>query len=697
MPTDAVRLGGNYWRVARQENGTPQYQQAPLQFFAPSLTWNEPTEAQFPPAARQPFSFSDLSGGSGRQEAPLSGPSTQYDRIGDAEGEGVDASLTPGGPALLAGQLVVEALAPAPSFAASGILWTGSGNAYLVMGTTVFSWNGTAFTRVGTLPDTPFFPLLAFQGAQSQTYWYAPQNASAMQYSTDSGVTWNAISGAGMPDGVGSVDNLLTIDGEVVFSGASPRRGRALLASFDDGGSAPTSFAVIDPIGDPAFSITGLAALQGRVFVMKNGEGVFVLSASRRTLAAEAFPELHGATITINGTNGYRVWRGLLWLPTDRGLFAIGPDLAIQQVGPEVQESRTISGSTGLVELVAGDAHNLYALRWPNDTSKPSWLLKAKVKVTNGHVESIVWHDWLQLAVNSDANTMAVVNPQGVGPRLLLSYNRMSASGNDRWRTAWIRLPGRGADPRADPNYRYASAGTLYFSRTRARFPALNKTFWGITPLTAPLNLAVDGSTTTTAQAIRLRTKLDTTAKTSTPPFGYDESGDQVNDGGARVPLQYRGRGLDSAIRLKTTDPTTSPQVQAVTLEYDVEPTPLWQHTMTLDISEGGVTDSGDTSAGDPMTPGQALSTLRALAASGPLTLIDLWDNAYTVTIPADGIKPHAGGPREESNSHEIPLLVDVVAVEQEALTSGSYAHLKLFSYGDLLNTGLPYSAIGAI
>lgn len=688
MAGDTIRLNGVRWRLANEKGtGAPLYSQTPVPFFPPQVSQEEVTEAQFPPDARVPYSFRDLSGGSGQEETPITGKSTRYDGVGDTEGEGVDATLTPEGAVILAAELNTQADSSAGTAAYLGALWKGGSNtAYFAHGRYVNSWTGAAFANVGDLGagNAATDALIAFRGTQSADVWYAPLGyATTPKYSTDSGVTWTAVTTSG---GLDQVYSMTEIDGDVVVARSSRHGyGNAMVCSFNDGGSTPTIFGVIDPVGDPAFAITRLVSFAGRVYVLKDGEGVFLLTSSRRTLAEELFPELRGAKLYASAA---LVWRGLLWLPTDRGLYAIGPGNRLQWVGPESNEASNNRGNRGLVTAIAGDNYNLYGWRYAG-SAQAAVLYKANVSITSEGIQAIKWHQFLQLATGAQCARMDVLSPGGNGPKLLLDLQTTGGLFN----TYWLKLPSKGKDPRQDSAYRYCAAGTIWYSRLTARFPFANKSFFGITPLYDALTVASDGETATTAQSGRNRYKLDSTPLTGVSPFGYTQGAAQTSGAGTRDAIALRGRGLDVAHRLASSDNTTTPSLHSVSVEYDVEPNPLWQHEFTLEIGSGSTVSGGGTSP-DPMTPGAAVYALRQLPASGSMPFEDLWDNTYDVTIPVAGIRFRPGGPTEEGRFREVPLLVDVRAIEQAAIASGTYAALGSFTYGALNDAGYTYASL---
>lgn len=691
MSADFIKINGTFWRVLTSpQTGTPVYEQTPVPFFPPQFATEEVVEANFPPDARQPYSFRDLSGGGGQAETPLQGGTKRYDRVGDVEGEGVDCTITPEGPIILAANLNTQVHATAGTGNFLGGIWKGgSNNAYFTQGRYVYQWTGAAFSNVGDLGvgQAASDALALFRAGTGLDYWYAALGYSTTpKYSTDSGVTWTSCGTGGGFDKVGA---MTVYDGDLIMARASEHGyGNAMLCSMNDGGTAPTIFGVIDPVGDPSFSINRLIAFQGRILVLKDGEGVFMLTSSRRTLEQELFPELRGHKLY---TDGARIWHGLLWLPTDDGLYTITPQFTLQHVGPEASEAANVRAGRGPITALDGDSYNLYGFRYAG-SGNASFLYKANVKIGYYGVETIAWHPFLQLASGAQCSRIASLNPGGNGPKLLIDFQTSGGLFN----LYWIKTPAKGKDPRADPAYAYCAGGTLYYSRLTARYAFANKGFFGITPLYAPLTTAVDGQTATTAHSGRNRYKLDSTALTASSPFGYAQGATQTQGVGVRDSLALRGRGLDVAHRLTTSDSSTTPQLHALTVDYDVEPSVLWKHQFTLDISSGSTVGSGST-VPDPMTPAAALALLRTYPASGLLSFSDLWDNAYNVTIPVNGLKVRPGGPEEQGNFLEIPMYVDVVAIEQEAIAQGTYNALRSFTYSSLVAAGYKYSSLSSI
>ena len=182
-----------------------------------------------------------------------------------------------------------------------------------------------------------------------------------------------------------------------------------------------------------------------------------------------------------------------------------------------------------------GDAYNLYA--WRESSDGPSWLYKANVEVGGGSVQDIAWFPWSQQDDQARSRVIAVCRPGPVAmpagdvasarpPRLVCDRQLQPGTpGNPgasaAYTASYYRLPGVGRDPRTDQDYEYAPAGTLYYTRLLARFPAINKAWYSLTPLTAPLERELDGVTFTNLQAVQMRWKLDTTLPALVDPFGY--------------------------------------------------------------------------------------------------------------------------------------------------------------------------------
>lgn len=702
-----VVLNGLVYRLAIDAKGAYLYRQRPAPFYPAQVSQGDMGEAQVSPDGRLPFSLRDLHGGGGLAQQPLDGDLIRYDRAGDVEGEGVDPSLTPTGPTILAGRLrPLPYSGAAPNAPLAGVHGDATDLAYLSHGRALYVFDGATGGSealrgdfgVGTRASNHVLP---FTGSQTSQHLYQPLGYTMPAvYSVNDGLNWLLV---GATNGLGNCQSMIEVDGEAVVAMRSPRRGDAMVAVFDDGGPAPTIFGVIDPIGDVAVPISRLISFAGRVLVLKDGEGLYLLNSDRRSLEEMLFPELAGARLYYQGAS---IWRGLLWLPTSDGLYAIGPGFGLQKVGPSASEASSLAprAPNGPMTAVAGDAHNLYAFRESPDG--PSWVYKANAEVSGGAVGDIAWFPWSQQADRARCRCMAAVRtcppgspdeeaPDSHFPTLLFDRQVQPNTteppvGTAQYTTGSYRLPGQGRDPRTDPAYPYAPAGTLYYSRLLARFPHINKAWYSLTPLTAPLERKLDGYTHTDQQALSLRWKLDTDLPAPAGPlYGYAEGAVQRTGVGQRVrfdPPRY-GRGFDVALRLTTTDPTTTPQVYAVTVEYDLRPTPIWRHEMTLDLSSGAYSASGASGYGDPLTPASALRTLRALAgASGGMGLLDPWGLLYDVSLPVDGVALRAAGGGEAGYAGEVPLLVDVVAMEQLVRNAGTWRTVSLYLWRDIAN-----------
>lgn len=685
---ERVGLGALWYRIARSKEGAPMYRQRPAPFYPAQVSQGDMAEAQVSPDGRLPFSFRDLSGGAGLSVTPLVGDVDRYDRTGDVEGEGVDCSLTPEGPTILAARLHQQVLPGAePGDHLVGSLWKNRTEpAYFAMGRYVYAFDGVTWTLRGDLGagTAASGDLAHFRGTTPTDTWYAPVGYGAtMRFSSDLGVTWAPVDPSG---DVNQVQSLVELDGEIVMAMKSPRQGNAQIGIFDNGSGVPALFNVIDPIGDSNTPISRLVAFNGRILVIKDSEGVFLLDDQRRTLEQDLFPELRGLRIYYLGIT---VWRGVLWLPTDTGLYAITPGFALQTVGPEQTESGYLAPSAprGPITALAGDAHNLYAFR--ESRTGPGWVYKANVAVSGGGVEEIAWHPW-QCQRIAHCRTMRVVWPSDNGPRLV--FDRMlpagtgtPPSGADRYTVGWSKLPRKGRDPRLDSEYLYAPGGTLYYSRLIARFPGIDKSFYGVTPLCAPLDLKVDGITPTSAQSLRVLYKLDVQPTDDTPAHGYYLGVVQTAGTGTREPFVLFGRGLDTGIRLASSDETTTPQLYSATIDYNLNPLVVWRHEITLDLSSGAYAGSGLDGFGDPLTPKNALILLRQLpGVPGNIALTDLWGLPYDVSIPIDGVALRSASFEEAGYNAEIPLLVDVVAVEQASRLSGTWGTVALMTWGQV-------------
>lgn len=696
-----VRLAGLWWRLARDKAGAPLYRQRPAPFYPAQVSQGDMGEAQVSPDGRTPQSLRDLSGGGGLAQQPLVGDLNRYDRAGDAEGEGLDPSLSPEGPLILSGrqQIATPAGTPPNGPMAGGLWHAGYERVHFAAGRYVYAFDGAQVAQVGDLGAglQATGNMVSFAGAAGAgaPTWYCPVGYEApLRFSNNQGNQWAPISVAG---DVTNVQSLVEMDGEVVVAMRSPRYGDAMVGVFDNGGAEPTLYGVVDPIGDASNPISRLMVHRGRVLVIKSREGVFLLTDDRRSMEEDLFPELRGVRIFAGGAC---VWRGVLFLPTEWGLFGISPGLGLQQVGPSQHEFSYVGGASprGMITACDGDAHNLYAWRGASVAGGPAWIYKANAKVGPSGVDEIAWFPWSQQADRARCESLATVTARPVGaspdqsrPYLLLGRTLPQGTQTppepvDRHTLQWYRLPARGKDPRVDPEYPYAPAGSLYYSRLVGRFPAIDKAWYGLTPLCAPLDYKLDGATPTRAHGLRLLWKRDTDPLqpfgVEAPYGGYASGALQTSGVGTRERLLLFSRGLDPGIRLTTTDPTTTPQVYAVTAEYDLRAVAVWRHEMTLDVSSGAYAPDGSQGYGDPLPPGPALQALRALpGASGSQSLVDPWDVEYEVAVPPEGVALRAAAAEEAGYDSEVPLLVDVVCTEQFVRQPGTWRSVSVLTW----------------
>ena len=65
----------------------------------------------------------------------------------------------------------------------------------------------------------------------------------------------------------------------------------------------------------------------------------------------------------------------------------------------------------------------------------------------------------------------------------------------------------------------------------------------------------------------------------------------------------------------------------------------------------------------------------------GNIALTDLWGQPYDVSVPIDGVALRSGQPGGGRLHGEIPLLVDVVAVEQASRLTGTWGKVALMTW----------------
>ena len=261
-------------------------------------------EAQVSPDGRLPFSLRDLSAGAGLAQQPLEGDLDRYDRGGRREGEGVDPSLTPTGPVILAGRLQVPPPAGgAQAGGAGGGLLAGPGHAYLSSGRSVYRFDGSNVRPAGRPggggPGLQRHPQLPGQPGRAPLV-PALRLRGAARYSATGGDDWFPVGGAGRA-GNGAINSVVQLDGEAVAAVRSPRVGDAMVCTFDDGGPPPPSPGSIDPIGDLRIPITRLMVFDGRIVVLKNHEGLFLITERPALDGGGGLPRVAGRRASTPG------------------------------------------------------------------------------------------------------------------------------------------------------------------------------------------------------------------------------------------------------------------------------------------------------------------------------------------------------------------------------------------------------------
>lgn len=675
----SIKIRGDVYRVA-VDGGKPQWLPQSLQMLPPQVSQEDVTEAQLPASERPSITIRDVSDGYGQEEQPLDGPIRKFDRIGDAEGEGVDPSLTPFGPIILP---------PARWLSISGgeggrnlvrALQYQTDSARVFYGDDIYTYTGWIPTDVGTLSTLVNGQPVAFRGSQPQEYWYAPLGAGVTpQYSTDQGGTWTGVTTTG---GLTEAIDFCVADGRVyvLYTG---QYGSAL-RWFADGGVNPTLFGTIDPITTQSSAAIRLLNWQDRIVVVSNQECLMVVG-DRDEKVQNLLPE-----VTFSGDqiypDGCTVWRGILLVPTTQGLAAIAPGGGYQWVGPDSESLLAASagraagvGHKGVIQAVVGDAYNLYGfLGTPSfvSASTPGWLFKANVAVSGGQIADIDWFPILNMGVVNRCFGMCVIRHRiadfGGQPTksMLVAVQQYGAIGSFGNINLYLfRLPNFGRDPRADPYYRYSLLGTLYNSRLNARFPAFSKDWLSITPRTGDLGYGVDGQTAVTGLGIQPRYKTDVTPLGATAPYGYTVATTQgaTEATGVRADLtDIRARGLDTAVRFSTSHAFSdqTPQLWSLTTDYRPAPGSIWVHEFVLDCGSQSYDPSGMGGYADPVTPDVAYHKLRTLPSAAPFDLELPTGLTVKVFCPPGGVKPQMVGMPEEGYEGAIPMKVRVLFVE---------------------------------
>ena len=326
-----------------------------------------------------------------------------------------------------------------------------------------------------------------------------------------------------------------------------------MIGVFDNGTGVPTLFGRHRPHRRQQHPISRVVVFDGRLLVIKDSEGVFLLDEQRRTMEQDLFTELRGQRIYYLGIT---VWRGMLWLPTDTALYAITPGLALQAVGPEQTETGYLAPSAprGPITALAGDAHNLYAFR--ESRTGPGWVYKANAPSPPAGWRRSPGTPGSARPSRCAAGPCAPCGPATPAPGWCSTACWRPAPARPRWRTpatpwAGASCPRKGRDPRLDADYPYAPGGTLFYSRLIARFPGIDKSFYGITPAVRPARpqggRADPHHRPVPAGAVQAGRAA---GRRPPPPTATTWGGCRRPAPGTREPFVLFGRGLDTGIRL---------------------------------------------------------------------------------------------------------------------------------------------------
>ena len=313
----------------------------------------------------------------------------------------------------------------------------------------------------------------------------------------------------------------------------SRETGSPVLSISKDGGSGST-WTDGTPVGDGAFGINALLGL-GRTAYLVKADGLYALrpGTGAGAVAEHAWSQPVRSASPPNG-RGAAVWRGSLWLPLPQGLYRFRPG-ELTAAGPE-RLRQNASPIRGRVTACVGDAHYLYAAL--RDESGQTTLLALSQ-------EQDSWHPIARLG-QAECRHMWVSDRPGPNPRLNIATGGSLAA---------MVLPRGSANPRHDPNCRYAVTADLALSRFDAGFAAQPKAF---------LALALSGERLTASSWVDASYRLGD-GEPYRPLGRFATSGQRIEFG-----PEAAAAAIDVRLTLHTDDAGTTPVIHAVSLAYAV-------------------------------------------------------------------------------------------------------------------------------
>lgn len=304
-------------------------------------------------------------------------------------------------------------------------------------------------------------------------------------------------------------------------------------------------------IGDASADITTLVALAATFFVVKE-DGIYATETTGTGVTVnELFPEFRAQRSLDNGRNA-TAWRGQIRLPMGDAYYALSADGALDPIGPERMVDND-SEVRGVPVSGAGHADWFFYLGVYNAATGASYLLKHGTWV-NPDADGVyafadVWNGAIKRWPAKRLTRLDVVHlEQEANPVLWAGF----ADGT----VERIVLPARTPDPANDPACRYIASGRLYWPLHHAQRRADVKSFHGFTAA---------GPRLSPTTFVRQHYRTDAALGYATLVPDLVASGQR-----AELPDGVVGVVLDVETVLVTTDPATTPIIEAVALHEAV-------------------------------------------------------------------------------------------------------------------------------
>lgn len=418
--------------------------------------------------------------------------------------------------------------------------------------------------------------------------------------------------------------------------------------------TAPNAFTA----GDKTSAVVRMQINATGVLLIFKTDGVYVLDQAGED--TNLFPFLKNTNDATSG-EALGTWLNDSYVSYGGGLYQIGFDQRIDQVGPETITTND-SDVKGPVTAVCGhDAFNLYGGLYNPDLGT-SYLMKYGgwfIPPDDTARKIPVWHGSITIAFTSKITLLhksAIGAPTG--------YTRMWI-GFANGTYAYFILPIT-PNPSASAQYLFdvASEGEFYLPQFNGIFRADPKNFRAVTVT------SLNASASTYAQ-VEYRLEPDDPYT----PLGEDFNSPQKEK--IAFPSTGAGRTLELKVLLLNTSSAASPLITSVGLHFQLRPALFLIHTFHV-IAEDGLLLRNHV----PLKIGarRIREIVKGLVGSTGLAALTLPDET---TVQVSFIDYHETVAWDHA-ARKWRAALAVQAAEVVVTTRGTYGRLELYSYGEL-------------